>query len=79
MRQNLKDAEAVIAVMVIRQAPDFDAVMEKVTLWRNRLWDNLYPIVYMDYIVIKVHQGKGYLKSNRTYRNFLKVPINKRR
>lgn len=35
-----------------------DAVIEHVTTWRNRPLDSLYPIVYMDCIVIKVHQDK---------------------
>lgn len=35
-----------------------DAVIEHVTTWRNRPLDSLYPIVYMECIVIKVHQDK---------------------
>ena len=35
-----------------------DAVIDRVTAWRSRPLDNLYPIVYMDCIVIKVHQDK---------------------
>lgn len=34
-----------------------DAVREQVTEWQNRQLDALYPIVYMDCIVIKVHQN----------------------
>ena len=35
-----------------------DAVIDRVTAWRSRPLDNLYPIVYLDCIVIKVHQDK---------------------
>ncbi|EAS9107058.1 IS256 family transposase [Salmonella enterica] len=34
-----------------------DAVKEQVTEWQNRQLDALYPIVYMDCIVVKVHQN----------------------
>lgn len=34
-----------------------DAVIEQVTEWQNRQLDALYPIVYMDCIVVKVHQN----------------------
>ncbi len=34
-----------------------DAVIDQVTTWRNRPLDNRYPIVYIDCIVVKVHQG----------------------
>lgn len=33
-----------------------DAVMEQVVEWQNRPLDNLYPIVYLDCIVLKVRQ-----------------------
>ncbi|MCZ8960083.1 IS256 family transposase [Escherichia albertii] len=33
-----------------------DAVMEQVTEWQNRALDPLYPIVYLDCIVVKVRQ-----------------------
>lgn len=33
-----------------------DAVMEQVTEWQNRTLDALYPIVYLDCIVVKVRQ-----------------------
>lgn len=33
-----------------------DAVMEQVTEWQNRTLDSLYPIVYLDCIVVKVRQ-----------------------
>ena len=35
-----------------------DAVIEQVTAWRSRPLESIYPIVYMDCIVIKVHQDK---------------------
>lgn len=34
-----------------------DAVKEQVTEWQNRQPDALYPIVYMDCIVVKVRQN----------------------
>jgi putative transposase len=34
-----------------------DAVKEQVTEWQNRPLDSLYPIVYLDCIVVKVRQG----------------------
>ncbi|HBM2944837.1 IS256 family transposase [Klebsiella michiganensis] len=34
-----------------------DAVKEQVTEWQNRQLDALYPIVYMDFIVVKVRQN----------------------
>lgn len=35
-----------------------EAVMEKVTLWRSRPLDEVYPVLYLDGIVIKVRQDK---------------------
>ncbi len=35
-----------------------DAIIDRATAWRSRPLDNLYPIVYLDCIVIKVHQDK---------------------
>jgi len=35
-----------------------EAVMEKVTLWRSRPLDEVYPLLYLDGIVIKVRQDK---------------------
>ena len=35
-----------------------EAVMEKVTLWRARPLDEVYPLLYLDGIVIKVRQDK---------------------
>ncbi len=41
-----------------------DAVLEQVTEWQNRPLDGLYPIVYLDCIVIKVrHEGRVINKS----------------
>jgi len=34
-----------------------DAVKEQVTEWQNRPLDSLYPIVYLDCIVVKVRHG----------------------
>lgn len=34
------------------------AVLEEVKTWQNRPLNNLYPIVYLDCIVVKVHQDK---------------------
>lgn len=34
-----------------------DAVKEQVTEWQNRQLDTLYPVVYMDRIVVKVRQN----------------------
>jgi putative transposase len=36
-----------------------DAVKEQVTEWQNRQLDTLYPIVYMDCIVVKVRQNSS--------------------
>lgn len=33
-----------------------DAVIEQVTQWQNRALDSLYPVVYLDCIVVKVRQ-----------------------
>lgn len=35
-----------------------EAVWEQVQLWQNRYLDELYPIVYLDCIHVKVHQDK---------------------
>lgn len=34
------------------------AVLEEVKTWQNRPLNNLYPIIYLDCIVVKVHQDK---------------------
>lgn len=36
-----------------------DAVKEQVTEWQSRQLDALYPIVYMDCIIVKVHQNSS--------------------
>ena len=36
-----------------------DAVKEQVAEWQNRPLDALYPIVYMDCIVVKVRHKQG--------------------
>lgn len=38
------------------------AVLEQVQLWQNRPLDEVYPIVYFDCIVVKVHQDKRVIK-----------------
>lgn len=35
-----------------------ESILEDVVKWQNRPLDNIYPIVYLDCIVIKVHQDK---------------------
>lgn len=35
-----------------------DAVKEQVTVWQNRPLDRVYPIMYLDCIVVKVHEDK---------------------
>jgi transposase-like protein len=39
-----------------------DAVLEEVTLWQNRPLDEVWPVIYLDGIVVKVHQDKQVLK-----------------
>lgn len=39
-----------------------DAVLEEVENWQNRPLDSVYPVVYLDCIVIKVHQDKRVIK-----------------
>jgi putative transposase len=41
-----------------------EAVQEEVTLWQNRPLDEVWPIVYLDGIVVKVHQDKQVLKKS---------------
>ncbi|MBB6481544.1 transposase-like protein [Spirochaeta isovalerica] len=35
-----------------------EGVMEEVVAWQNRPLDPVYPILYLDYIVIKVRENK---------------------
>ena len=39
-----------------------EAVWEQVQLWQNRALDELYPIVYLDCLYVKVHQDKRVIK-----------------
>ena len=39
-----------------------DAVYEEVQTWQNRPLESLYPILYLDGIVVKVHQDKRVVK-----------------
>jgi len=39
-----------------------EAVLEEVTLWQNRPLDDVWPVVYLDGIVVKVHQDKQVTK-----------------
>ena len=38
-----------------------DAVIDKVTEWQSRPLDAIYPIVYLDYIVLKIRQDNRVL------------------
>ncbi len=51
---------ATVSHNVISQVTD--AVLEQVQLWQNRPLDEIYPIVYLDCIVVKVHQDKRVIK-----------------
>ena len=39
-----------------------DAVYDEVVTWQNRPLDSLYPIIYLDGLVVKVHQNKRVIK-----------------
>lgn len=39
-----------------------DAIQEEVEIWQNRPLDTVYPIIYLDCIVVKVHQDKRVIK-----------------
>ena len=39
-----------------------DAVMGKVVEWQSRPLDGVYPIVYLDCIVVKIRQDKQVIK-----------------
>lgn len=41
-----------------------DAVIDQVVSWQNRPLDEIYPVVYLDCIVIKVHQDKRVVKKS---------------
>lgn len=51
---------ATVSHNVISQVTD--AVLEQVQIWQNRPLDEIYPIVYLDCIVVKVHQDKRVIK-----------------
>ena len=36
-----------------------DRVLEQVTAWQSRPLDTVYPIVYLDCIVLKIREGCG--------------------
>ncbi|TMO73710.1 IS256 family transposase, partial [Pseudoalteromonas sp. S3776] len=39
-----------------------EAVLDEVLAWQNRPLESLYPILYLDGIVVKVHQDKRVIK-----------------
>jgi transposase-like protein len=39
-----------------------DAVLDEVDAWRNRPLESVYPIIWLDGIVVKVHQGKQVIR-----------------
>ena len=41
-----------------------EAVIDQVVAWQNRPLDEIYPVVYLDCIVIKVHQDKRVIKKS---------------
>ena len=41
-----------------------DAVIDQMTEWQSRPLDPLYPIVYLDCIVVKVRQNKQVIKKS---------------
>lgn len=41
-----------------------ESVQEEVEQWQNRPLENIYPILYLDCIVIKVHQDKRVIKKS---------------
>ncbi|VAS64607.1 Transposase and inactivated derivatives [Klebsiella pneumoniae] len=41
-----------------------DAVMEQITEWQNRPLDAVYPIVYLDCIVLKVRQDSRFINKS---------------
>jgi len=51
---------ATVSHNVISQVTD--SVLEQVQIWQNRPLDEVYPIVYLDCIVVKVHQDKRVIK-----------------
>jgi len=41
-----------------------DAVIDEVITWQNRPLDEIYPVVYLDCIVVKIHQDKRVIKKS---------------
>lgn len=41
-----------------------EAVIDEVVAWRNRPLDELYPVVYMDCLVVKIHQDKQVVRKS---------------
>jgi len=41
-----------------------EAVINQVVTWQNRPLDEIYPVVYLDCIVIKIHQDKRVVKKS---------------
>lgn len=41
-----------------------EAVIDQVVAWQNRPLDEIYPVVYLDCIIIKVHQDKRVVKKS---------------
>lgn len=41
-----------------------DAVIDEVVAWQNRPLDEIYPVVYLDCIVVKIHQDKRVIKKS---------------
>ena len=39
-----------------------DAVLDEVKAWQNRPLESLYPVLYLDGIVVKVHKDKRVIK-----------------
>ena len=50
-----------------------ESVIEEVEQWQNRPLDSVYPVIYLDCIVIKVHQDKRVIKKSI----YLALGINK--
>ncbi len=49
-------------VSLSRIAKVTDAIQDEVQKWQSRPRENLYPILYLDGIVVKVHQDKRGIK-----------------
>ena len=41
-----------------------ESVLEEVEQWQNRPLDSVYPVIYLDCIVIKIHQDKRVIKKS---------------